>query len=108
MSYSSGWFQAFWLSLFLFVPAWRATAEADSSRPIELRVDATEAPRRRFHAKLPIPAKPGPLTLVYPQWGSREPAPNGPISGLSGLKILAGEKAGPWDRDDVDLYAFHI
>src|SRR4029079_4530702 len=75
---------------------------------IELKVDAHEAPRRLLHAKLSIPAKPGPMTLVYPKWIQGEHGPNGPINDLTGLKITVGEKNVPWQRDDIDLYAFHI
>jgi predicted metalloprotease with PDZ domain len=83
-------------------------ARADeAARPIELSVDATEAPRKLLHARLVIPAKPGPLTLYYPKWIQGEHMPNGPINDLSGLKIQTGGKAIAWKRDDVDLYAFH-
>ena len=82
-------------------------ADVDRS-VIELKVDAHEAPRRLFHAKLTIPARPGPMTLVYPKWIQGEHGPNGPINDLTGLKITAGDKSIPWRRDDVDLYAFHI
>ncbi len=37
-------------------------------KPIELALDITDAPRKIFHAKLVIPVKPGPLTLMYPEW----------------------------------------
>ncbi|HTQ40505.1 MAG TPA: PDZ domain-containing protein [Pirellulales bacterium] len=95
--------------LFLLCSAWRAAgANAESTKPIELQVDASEAPRRLFHARLIIPVKPGPLTLCYPQWIPGEHGPNGPINDLAGLKIEAAEKPLPWKRDDVDLYSFHI
>jgi predicted metalloprotease with PDZ domain len=80
---------------------------ADAHRPIELSVDATEAPRKLLHARLVIPAAPGPLTLYYPKWIPGEHMPNGPINDLSGLKIQAGGRPVAWKRDDVDLYAFH-
>src|SRR4051794_32309465 len=76
-------------------------------RPIELNVDVTEAPRRLLHARLVIPAAPGPLTLYYPRWIPGEHAPSGPIADLAGLKLSAGGKPLAWRRDDVDLYAFH-
>jgi predicted metalloprotease with PDZ domain len=79
----------------------------DAARPIELSVDATDAPRKLLHARLVIPAKPGPLTLYYPKWIQGEHQPNGPINDLSGLKISGGGKPIAWRRDDVDLYAFH-
>jgi predicted metalloprotease with PDZ domain len=90
------------------VAAW-AGADATAPKPaaITLDVDATEAPRRLFHARLVIPAAPGPLTLSYPKWIPGEHGPNGPIADLSGLTITAAGKAVPWRRDEVDLYAFH-
>jgi hypothetical protein len=80
---------------------------ADANRPIELSVDATEAPRKLLHARLTIPATPGPLILYYPKWIQGEHMPNGPINDLSGLKIRAGGRPVAWKRDDLDLYAFH-
>jgi predicted metalloprotease with PDZ domain len=78
-----------------------------AERPIELSVDAVEAPRKLLHAHLVIPAKPGELTLYYPKWIPGEHQPSGPIAELSGVKLRAGGKTVPWKRDDVDLYAFH-
>src|SRR5947199_9088260 len=76
-------------------------------RPIELSVDATEAPRRLYQARLVIPAKPGPLTLYYPKWIQGEHQPSGPITDLSSVKMRAAGKPVAWRRDDVDMYAFH-
>src|ERR671939_2108999 len=75
--------------------------------PIELALDATEAPRRVLHARLTIPAQPGPLTLYYPKWIPGEHGPTGPIRDLAALKFRAGGKPLAWRRDDEDLYAFH-
>src|SRR6202051_1130329 len=75
--------------------------------PITLRVDATEAPRKIYHAQLTIPASPGPLTLFYPKWIPGEHGPTGPITDLAGLKITAAGQEIPWQRDEVDMYAFH-
>src|ERR1041385_7205032 len=76
--------------------------------PITLSVDATEAPRKLFHARLTIPVNPGPLTLVYPKWIPGEHGPTGPIINLAGLKFVANGKTIPWRRDDVEMYAFHL
>jgi predicted metalloprotease with PDZ domain len=76
--------------------------------PVVLRVDATEAARKIYHAELTIPASPGPLTLVYPKWIPGEHAPTGPITDLAGLKISAGGKTLEWRRDSLEMFAFHI
>ena len=75
---------------------------------ITLSVDATEAPRKLFHARMTMPVSPGPLTLVYPEWIPGEHGPTGPIVNLAGLKLTAGGKTIPWRRDEVDMYAFHL
>jgi predicted metalloprotease with PDZ domain len=72
-----------------------------------LEVDATQAPKKILHAKLTMPAKPGPLTLVYPKWIPGEHAPTGPITDFVGLKLSAGGKKIPWKRDQEDMFAFH-
>jgi predicted metalloprotease with PDZ domain len=80
---------------------------AEAAGPIRLEVDAREAPRKILHAKLVIPAPPGPLTLLYPKWIPGEHGPTGPIADLAGLKITAGGRAIAWTRDPVEMYAFH-
>ncbi len=81
---------------------------AANPRTITLAVDATEAPRNLFYAKLAIPVTPGPLTLYYPKWIPGEHAPTGPIVDLANLRITANDKLLAWRRDDVDMYAFHL
>src|SRR5262245_61157710 len=73
---------------------------------IAITVDATEAPRKILHARLTVPARPGPLTLVYPKWIPGEHGPTGPIINLAGLKLSAGGKPIVWQRDPVEMYAF--
>lgn len=75
---------------------------------IKLRVDATDAARRLIHARMSIPARPGPMTLLYPEWIPGEHAPTGPITNLVGLVIRGGEVALAWKRDSVNMYAFHV
>src|SRR5579883_3553205 len=89
-------------SLFLFCAALACAQE------IRVQVDATDAPRRIFHTRLTIPAKPGPMTLLYPEWIPGEHGPTGPITDLVGLKITAGGRSIPWTRDRVNMYAFHV
>src|SRR5213594_1999700 len=76
--------------------------------PMTLRVDATEAPRKIYHAELNIPATPGPMTLFYPKWIPGDHAPTGPINDLAGLHISANGQPLLWKRDSIELFAFHI
>ena len=73
------------IALLLCAAAARAS---DGPRPITLNVDAREAPLRIFHARLVIPAAPGPLTLVYPKWIPGEHGPTGPITDLADADIF--------------------
>src|SRR5215212_6679960 len=73
-----------------------------------IRADLTEAPRGLIRASLSIPVKPGPLTLVYPQWIPGYHSPVGPITDLAGLKFSASGKPVTWRRDLVDMYAIHV
>lgn len=75
---------------------------------MKLRVDITDAPRHILHASMAIPAKPGPMTLLYPEWIPGEHAPSGPVIDLVGLKISAAGKSVAWSRDAVNMYAFHV
>ena len=76
--------------------------------PVKLKVDASDAARRLFHVQISMPAKPGPMTLMYPEWIPGEHGPTGPIANLVGLKIEAGGKTVPWRRDSDNMYAFHL
>jgi predicted metalloprotease with PDZ domain len=88
--------------------ATKPRVEIPPAPAITLSVDATEAPRKLFHARMTMPVSPGPLTLVYPKWIPGEHGPTGPIVDLAGLKLSAGGKTVSWRRDDVDMYAFHL
>lgn len=71
-------------------------------------MDVTDAPRKILHAQLTIPVKPGPVTLLYPEWIPGEHGPTGPIVDMAGLVITANGQQLAWVRDDVNMYAFHL
>ena len=81
---------------------------AENAPSITLAVDASEAPRKIFHAQLTIPAQPGTLTIYYPKWLPGEHGPTGPITDLTGLKFTASGKTLKWRRDLLDGFTFHV
>jgi len=93
---------------FLAISSSLVGAQNQSSRPITIDVDATQAPQKILHAELHIPAPAGPLTLYYPKWLPADHSPDGPISNLAGLRFSSHDKELPWQQDDVDMYAFHL
>jgi predicted metalloprotease with PDZ domain len=78
------------------------------SQSIRLHVDLTDAPRNIYHARLNIPAKPGAVTLVFPKWIPGNHRPSGPLAALTGIHMEVAGKPVIWQRDDVDMYAFHV
>jgi predicted metalloprotease with PDZ domain len=100
---------SWWILLTIFpVISFPVSSMAQDARnPARLSVDLREATKHIFHAKLALPVKPGPLTLVYPKWIPGEHAPVGPIVDLVGLFFRAGGEKIEWRRDEVDMFAFH-
>jgi predicted metalloprotease with PDZ domain len=90
------------IAIFLF------SACALSAQAIRLQVDLTDAPRNIYHAHLFFPAKAGAMTLVFPKWIPGNHRPSGPIGGLTGIRMEASGKTLAWQRDPVDMYAFHV
>ena len=78
------------------------------AQSIQLSVDLTDAPRNIYHSQLTIPVKPGRLTLVYPEWIPGNHRPAGPIANVTGIKMQAAGGTLAWQRDPVDMYAFHV
>src|SRR6059058_5529441 len=75
---------------------------------ITIALDATEAPRKIFHARMTIPVTGGALTLYYPKWIPGEHGPTGPIQDLAGLKFTANGQILKWRRDLLDGWMFHV
>ena len=85
-----------------------STLTLNAQTAIRLRVDATDSPRRIFHIRTTLPAKPGPMTLHYPKWIPGEHGPTGPVVNLVGLKVQGGGRPLAWRRNSVNLYAFEV
>jgi predicted metalloprotease with PDZ domain len=75
--------------------------------PITVRVDARDVPARLLHVRETIPARPGALTLYYPEWLPGTGGRNDAIAHLAGLRLSALGKPVAWRRDTVEAAAFH-
>jgi predicted metalloprotease with PDZ domain len=75
---------------------------------LTLKVELADLDRKIFKVHETLPVKPGPLTLLYPEWLPGNHAPRGPIDDLAGLIISAGGHPVEWVRDPVNVYAFHL
>ncbi len=99
-----------WLAgLILAVSAFITAQNAPGPAPtITLKVDATDAHRKIFHAQLTIPAASGTLTLYFPKWMPGEHGPTGPIQSLAGLRFTGNGQILKWRRDLLDGWTFHV
>jgi len=75
---------------------------------ISLAVDLTDVNHRVLNVRETIPVKPGKLVLLYPQWLPGTHSPSNRITDLAGLVITANGKRIPWERDRVEMWAFHV
>jgi predicted metalloprotease with PDZ domain len=75
---------------------------------LTLTVDLRDTAHKVFRVEEFIPAAPGPIALLYPQWIPGEHGPTGPIDAVSGLIISANGKPVAWRRDLDDMYRLHV
>lgn len=94
-----------WFGILIFLTS---LAAAQGTLNERLRVDASDAPRNILHSVVSIPVAPGPVTLVYPKWIPGNHRPTGPIQNLTGLHMKARGQELEWQRDLVDMWAFHL
>ena len=96
----------------LLATAFSAQAETISEQPypgtIVLKVDASNFAQQIFRVRQTIPAKPGKLTLLYPQWVVANHGPSGALNQFAGLKASANGKPLDWKRDPLNVWAFAI
>ncbi|MGH8319233.1 MAG: hypothetical protein ACREUL_14860 [Steroidobacteraceae bacterium] len=89
-------------------PNANAVPYATQANPETLVLDLSAAGRGLATSTMQIPVRPGPFTLVYPQWIPGYHAPHNPLADVSELKVSANGQPLDWHRDKVDMYAFHV
>jgi predicted metalloprotease with PDZ domain len=75
---------------------------------LTVRLDAREIARKHVHTDLSLAVKPGPVTLVFPQWIPGEHGPTGPLNTLIGMSIHAGGQQLTWQRDPRAMFAITV
>lgn len=76
--------------------------------PVALTVRLPDPAQKLLYVHEVMPVRPGPLTLYYPKWIPGDHSPDGPIGTMMGLEITAGGKRIAWQRDQVDMFTFHL
>jgi predicted metalloprotease with PDZ domain len=90
-------------------PAMPAPQDKPYPGQIMLAVDATNIDQHIIQVSETIPVVPGEkLILLFPKWLPGNHGPTGPIASLAGLMITAAGKPVAWQRDAVDIGAFHV
>jgi predicted metalloprotease with PDZ domain len=76
---------------------------------MRLEVDASDLRQGIWTIRQTIPvSQAGRLTLLYPQWLPGNHAPRGELDKLAGLTFTGGGRTLKWERDPVDVFAFHL
>jgi predicted metalloprotease with PDZ domain len=75
---------------------------------ISLSVDLTNVNDRVLNVRETIPVKPGEITLLYPEWLPGTHSPSNPVANMAGLMATADGKRVSWQRDRMNIWAFHI
>ncbi len=90
-------------------PAVESPQDVPYRGSIGIDVDATDTVHKIYtvHETLAVQQS-GPIVLLYPQWDSGSHAPTGAIASLAGLFIQGGEHSIAWQRDPVNVFAFHL
>ncbi len=96
------------ISLAILICALAPVQSKAQDNTIRVSVDLTDAPHKILHSHLVIPAKPGPMTLLYPEWIPGEHGPTGPVIDMVSLKITANGQPVAWRRDSENMYAYHV
>jgi len=92
----------------LFALLFAAACHAQAAAPIVLNVDASNVAQQIFQIRASIPAAPGEMTLLYPQWIPGNHGPSGPLNQLAGLRLSANGQNLEWRRDPLNMFAFHV
>jgi predicted metalloprotease with PDZ domain len=76
---------------------------------VSIEVDAREAPRHLFHARMRFDVERGPLELSSPKWLQGDHGPSGPVGDVVGLRFTT-EDGRPlaWERDSTDWWTVRV
>ena len=77
---------------------------------ITLDIDASDTERAAYRVTetIPVAAGTATLTLLFPQWIPGHHSPTGQLSQLVDIHFFADGKALQWERDPVEVHAFHV
>ena len=90
-------------------PSIPAARDVPFAGQITLDVDASDLNQRIYRIKESIPVQAaGPMVMLYPQWETASHAPTASVAALTGLTIESNGRPLKWERDTVNMFAFHV
>ena len=75
---------------------------------LQLSVDAADLERKIVTVHEQLSGISGETVLLYPEWLPGHHSPSGPIDRIAGMRFSANGKSIAWNRDPVNVYAFHV
>ena len=84
-------------------------AALEAKEPIRIQVDATDTVHKVFSVTecIPIHGETS-ITLLYPRWEIASHAPTISVADFAGLELRLNGQPLEWQRDPIDVYAFHV
>jgi predicted metalloprotease with PDZ domain len=75
---------------------------------IRLEADASQAARNIVHVHETIAVNGSDMDLFYPKWIPGEHSPTGTLNDMVNFFVTSSGKPVEWQRDDVEMFAFHL
>ena len=94
--------------LLLVCALWASDNLDDHKQAITIDADLTHTAEGIIHSHMIIPVTSNQLSLAYPRWTPGQHSPKGPINEIINLRFSNSTKTLKWQRDEVDMYLFHV
>lgn len=93
----------------IWIIALAAASALNARAELDIRVDASDLPRKLVGTVIETPVAPGETNVfLYPEWIPGIHGPMNPIRNLAEVSFEADGNPIPWERDPADVYRFLV